>query len=103
MTLAMMTTTTMMMTEVFEHLPEVELRPGLLPRSFRACALQPRCTIVLLHPVDHDYIDHGVFFILDFDSKCSETDFTQEKVNFHNSKKTISGSCYIMCASIHST
>ena len=59
----MMTTTTMTMTEVFEHLPEVELRPGLLPRSFRACALQTPCTIGLLHPVDHDYIDHGVFFI----------------------------------------
>ena len=25
----------------------------------------------------------GVFFILDYDSMCSETDFTQEKSHFH--------------------
>ena len=25
----------------------------------------------------------GVFFILDYDSMCSETDYAQEKVNFH--------------------
>ena len=41
----------------------------------------------------------GVFFILDYDSMCSETDFT-EKVNFHATTEISNFSSY--CCSSHS-
>ena len=36
------------------------------------------------HPLRSVFCENlfGVFFILDYDSMCSKTDFTQEKVNF---------------------
>ena len=41
-----------------------------------------------------------VFFILDYDSMCAETDFTQEKVNFHPTTGIPDFSSY--CCSSHS-
>ena len=39
----------------------------------------------------------GVFFILDYDSRFSETDFTQEKVNFHVTTGIPNSSSYCCC------
>ena len=39
----------------------------------------------------------GVFFILVYDSMCSEADFTQEKVDFHATTEIPNSSSYCCC------
>ena len=72
---------------------------GVKKRTFYGQADHKRLPATPPTPCDKLFVNFRVFFILDYEYMCSETDFTQEKSHFHPTSK-IPNSSFLFAAAL---